>query len=584
MSKPIAGYDRPAGDPYASRSTVMAPHGMVATSQPLATEVGLHVLRSGGNAIDAAVAANAALGVVEPDSCGIGGDLFAIVWHGHTRKLHGLNASGRSPGGLSLDEFVRRGLDAIPSSGPLSWSVPGCVDGWHQLLRRFGTRPLGELLEPAIEYALRGFPVSEIISAQWVGAERGLKQRPGSAKVYLLDGRAPRPGEVFRNPALARSYRALAEEGAEAFYRGSLARRLVAYSRKVGGFFSLADFAQHRSDWVEPVSVTYRGPSAGSGSRAWQALGKTRAESRGGREVWELPPNCQGIAVLQMLNILEGFDLAALGHNTAPYLHLLIEAKKIAFEDRARHYADPSVRRPADWRIAKAPIAELLSKSRAEKQRALIDPGRALRLPFRGAPALPGADETVYLCAVDSQRNAVSLIQSNYAGFGSFEVPPDLGFCIQNRGCSFALDPNHANVFAPRKRPFHTIIPGFVTERGKPLLAFGVMGGDMQPQGHAQVLCNIFDFGMSVQEAGDAARFRHTGSSDPTGAAGRGAGTVLLESRIPANVRAGLRKLGHRVAVAAGAFGGYQAILIDAATGMLHGGTDPRKDGCAAGY
>jgi gamma-glutamyltranspeptidase/glutathione hydrolase len=553
MSKSTAGYDRPAGDPYASRSTVMAPHGMVAASQPLAAEAGLHVLRSGGNAVDAAVAANAVLGVVEPQSCGIGGDLFAIVWHARSRKLYGLNASGHSPGDLSLDEFSRRGLDAIPSNGPLSWSVPGCVDGWHQLLRRFGTRPLAELLELAIDYARRGFPVSEIICAEWAGAEHILKQRPGSAKVYLPDGRAPGPGEIFRNPALARTYRALAEEGAEAFYAGSLARRLVAYSRKVGGFFSLADFAERRSEWVEPVGVSYRA-----------------------RQVWELPPNCQGIAVLQMLNILQGFELAALGHNTAPYLHLLIEAKKIVFEDRARYYADPD--------FARAPIDELPSKRRAEKQRALIDPRRALRLPLSGAPAIPGADETVYLCAVDKWRNAVSLIQSNYAGFGSFEVPPDLGFCIQNRGCSFALDPGHANVFAPRKRPFHTIIPGFVTEKGRPLLAFGVMGGDMQPQGHVQILCNLFDFGMSVQEAGDAARFRHIGSSDPTGGAGSGAGTVLLESRIPADVRAGLRRLGHRIDRAGGGFGGYQAILIDPATGMLHGATDPRKDGCAAGY
>jgi gamma-glutamyltranspeptidase/glutathione hydrolase len=552
MHKATAGYDRPAGDPHASRSTVMAPHGMVATSQPLATEVGLHVLRSGGNAVDAAVAANAVLGVVEPHNCGIGGDLFAIVWRAQSKRLYGLNASGRSPGNLTLEEFRRRGLSAIPGSGPLSWSVPGCVDGWEQLVRRFGTGSLGELLEPAVDYAQRGFPVSEIIGAQWVGAEDALRKRCGSAKIYLRDGRAPRPGEVFRNPALARTYRVVAKEGADGFYRGSVARRLVAYSRSVGGFFSLADLAEHRSEWVEPLSVTYRG-----------------------REIWELPPNCQGIAVLQMLRILEGFDLATLGHNTAEYLHLLIEAKKIVFEDRARYCADPA--------FARIPIAELLSDERAKAHRALINPDRAMRLPLRELPPIGAEDETVYLCAVDRERNAISLIQSNYAGFGSFEVPPELGFCIQNRGCSFSLNPQHANVFAPRKRPFHTIIPGFVTERGRPLLAFGVMGGDMQPQGHVQVVCNMLDYGMTVQQAGDAARFRHVGSSDPTGRAGRGAGMVLLESRIPRSVRAGLRRLGHKIGYSPGAFGGYQAILIDPATGMLHGATDPRKDGCAAG-
>lgn len=553
MNESSAGYDRPAGDPYASRSVVLAPSGMVATSQPLATEAGLHVLRSGGNAVDAAVAANAVLGVVEPHNCGVGGDLFAIVWHARSRKIYGLNASGRAPGDLTLEEFQRRGLLAIPDSGPLSWSVPGCVSGWDQLLRRFGTRSLEDVLAPAIDYAQHGFPVSEIISAQWVQAEHALQQRAGSAKVYLRDGRAPRPGDVFHNPPLARTYRALAAEGADAFYCGSLARRLVAYSRKSGGFFSLADLAQHRSDWVEPLSVTYRG-----------------------RQVWELPPNGQGIAVLQMLNILEGLDLAALGHNSASYLHHLIEAKKIVFEDRARYYADPD--------FAQVPVAALLSKSRADAQRALIDPKHALHLPLRGAPDILGVDETIYLCAVDQHRNAVSLIQSNYHGFGSFEVPPDLGFCIQNRGCSFALTPGHHNVFAPRKRPFHTIIPGFVTEKGKPLLAFGLMGGDMQPQGHVQVLCNLLDFGMSVQAAGDAARFCHSGSSDPTGREARGTGTVLLESRIPRSVRAGLRRLGHHIGHAVGAFGGYQAILIDPITGMLHGATDPRKDGCAAGY
>jgi len=553
VTKPVAGYDRPAGDPYASRSTVMAPYGMVATSQPLATEVGLQVLRSGGNAVDAAMAANAVLGVVEPHNCGIGGDLFAIVWRARSRRLYGLNASGRAPGDLTLDEFRRRGLPAIPSAGPLAWSVPGCVDGWAQLLKRFGTRSLGELLGPAIEYARRGFPVSEIISAQWVGAEHALSQRPGAARVYLRDGRAPRAGEVFRNPALARTYRLLSEEGPDAFYHGSLAKRLGQYSRRVGGFFSLADFALHGSDWVEPVSTTYRG-----------------------REIWELPPNCQGIAVLQMHNILEGYDLASLGHNTAPYLHLLTEAKKIAFEDRARYYADPE--------FAEVPVTELISKSRAQAQRALINPKRAMSLPLRGLPQIPTADETVYLCAVDRERNAVSLIQSNYAGFGSFEVPPDLGFCIQNRGCSFSVDPDHPNVFAPRKRPFHTIIPGFVTQNGKPLLAFGVMGGDMQPQGHVQVLCNMFDFGMTAQEAGDAGRFRHAGSSEPSGRIGRGAGTVHLESRIPRSVRSELRRLGHHIGRGGGNFGGYQAILIDAATGMLHGATEPRKDGSASGY
>jgi gamma-glutamyltranspeptidase/glutathione hydrolase len=547
----VLAADRPHGPLHKTRSAVMGRHGMAATSQPLATAAAVRVLQKGGNAVDAAIAANAVLGVVEPMSCGLGGDLFAIVWDARTGTLHGLNASGRSPGAATIALFRERHLEHIPIHGPLSWSGPGCVDGWEELRRTFGSRPLAELLEPAILYAEEGFPVSEIIAADWRAAEGELAKIASSAACFLPGGHAPGAGSVFRNPDLARSLRTLASGGRDAFYRGSLAQAIVGYSQGAGGLFSLADFEQHSSSWVTPVSVNYRG-----------------------FDVWELPPNGQGIAALQMLNLLEGYDLKRLGFASAESLHLMIEAKKLAYEDRARYYAD--------MEKAQVPVKELISKAYARRRGQLIDPSRASDSP---APGHPLQADTIYLTVVDGQYNAVSLIQSNFHGFGSYHVPTGLGFALQNRGCLFALNEEHPNRLEPRKRPFHTIIPAFVTRDGKPWLSFGLMGGDMQAQGHAQVVCNLIDFGMDVQEAGDAPRFRHLGSSEPTGQPAEGGGSVTLESGISPDVVRRLEAIGHHVVNASpGGFGGYQAIRIDLERGVLIGASDPRKDGCAMGY
>jgi gamma-glutamyltranspeptidase / glutathione hydrolase len=537
----------------AGRSVVMAPHGMVATGQPLAVQVGLAVLENGGNAVDAAIATNAALGLMEPMSCGVGGDLYALVWDAKTQKLYGLNASGRSPYKATREFFAAKGLEEIPTTGPLSWSVPGCVDGWEELRKRFGTRTLAQLLEPSIRYAEEGFPVSPVIAGYWQGSAAKLRRHPESAKVYLPDGRPPRAGDVFKNPALARTYRTLAAEGRDAFCKGSIARALVAFSEKNGGLFAPKDFADHTSTWVEPVGTTYRG-----------------------HEVWEIPPPGQGIAVLQMLNILEGYDLKKMGPESADYWHLILEAKKLVYADRARFYADPD--------FARVPVAELISKPYAAERRKLIDPQKAMTRIPAGDPKL-GRSDTVYLCAVDKDRNCVSLIQSNYMGFGSGLAPADLGFALQNRGTLFALDAGHANCLEPHKRPFHTIIPAMVTKGGKPWLVFGVMGGDMQPQGQVEVLCNLIDFGMNLQEAGESPRLEHVGSATPTGAPGsRTGGTVKAERGIPARVVEELTRRGHHVTAVKTNGGGYQAILIDPKNNVLHGASEARKDGCAAGY
>lgn len=550
-----AEYDRPAKEPHQSRSVVIAKHGIVATSHPLAAQAGLDVLKAGGNAVDAAITTNAMLGVVEPMSCGIGGDLFAIYWDNKAKKLYGLNASGRSPLNLTL-AILREKSEAslqIPSFGPLSWSVPGCVDGWDQLRTRFGSKPLGELLEPAIQAAEGGFPVSEIIGNGWQGSFVGLSQWPDSKRVYLKEGRPPRVGEIMTLPELAATYRLLATEGRDAYYKGRIASEIVAFSDKSGGYFSLRDFAEHKSDWIDPVSTDYRGFT-----------------------VWELPPNGQGIAALQILNILEGYDLRALGPKSAEYVHLFTEAKKLAFADRARFYADPA--------FGDVPVKELISKEYAARQRARIDPARAATNVAAGDPKLEHGD-TVYLTVVDKDRNCCSLIQSLYHGFGSQVVPGRVGFALQNRGNLFSLDETHPNRFEPGKRPFHTIIPAMVTKDGEPWFCFGVMGGDMQPQGHVQILVNMIDFGMDPQMAGDAARIRHGGSATPTGLPEEpGGGTVYLESGFPPEIRAKLQSLGHRLGVATGSYGGYQGILIDSLNGTLHGATDPRKDGAAVGY
>ena len=546
-------YDRPAKNPHQSRSVVIAKHGIVATSHPLAAQAGLDILKRGGNAADAAITASAMLGLVEPMSCGIGGDVFVIYWDNKTKTLYGLNGSGRSPHSISRKVFQDKGLDEIPINGPLSWSVPGCVDGWEMVRKRFGTLAFKDLLEDPIKTAEEGFPVSEIIGRSWAGSRAALAEWADSARTYLPDGQAPRVGQIFTNPDLAWSYRQISEHGRDAFYTGEVAGRIVDFSKDNGGFFSMKDFADHHGDWIDPVSTSYRG-----------------------HDIWELPPNGQGIAALQMLNVLEHHDIKSLGHNSAEHIHLFVEDKKLAFADRARFYADPD--------FGKLPTSELISKEYGRKQNARVDLERAATDVPSGDPKLEHGD-TVYLTVVDKDRNCCSFIQSNYHGFGSKVVPGKVGFCLQNRGQLFALDDKHLNRLEPHKRPFHTIIPAFVTRDGKPWLCFGLMGGDMQPQGHVQVLMNIIDFGMNVQQAGDAARIRHIGSATPTGRpADAKGGFVALETAVPIESIQNLQRLGHRIVRAPGSFGGYQAIRIDHENGVLHGATEPRKDGAAVGY
>jgi gamma-glutamyltranspeptidase/glutathione hydrolase len=544
--------DRITGHPFATRSEVLARNGIVATSHPLATETGVEILRRGGSAVDAAIAANALLGLVEPTGCGLGGDLFAMVWEAASRKLHGLNGSGRSPLDLTLFRLREAGLSKVPSFGPLSISVPGAVDGWFELHARFGKLPMPELLAPAIDYAVEGFPVTEIIAATWAENAKTLGDFPGFAETFLLDGRAPRKGEVFRNPGLAATLRLIAEGGRGAFYEGEVAERIASFVAAAGGYLSARDLERHRSEWVSPVFSSYRGV-----------------------DVWELPPNGQGIAALQILNLLEGFDVRSMGFGSAAHAHHLLEAKKLAFEDRARFYADPD--------FADVPVAELISKEYASRRRRLIDPGRAAFQIDPGDPLLRSGD-TVYLATADREGNMVSLIQSNFRGMGSGLCPTGLGFGLQNRGELFSLEEGHANAYAPEKRPFHTIIPAFVTRGGEPLLSFGVMGGDTQPQMHAQIVMNLVDFEMNLQEAGDAPRILHSGSSDPTGGRMEDGGEVHVESGFPGETLRGLARLGHRLTPAPGAFGGYQAIGIDTETGVYCGASESRKDGQASGF
>ncbi len=550
----LHGADRVTGAGFATRSEVLASQGMAATSQPLATQVALDILKAGGNAVDAAIAANAVLGLVEPTGNGIGGDLFAIVWDAKTRSLHGLNASGRSPAGLSLDTLQRLAPDGIPPYGPLPVSVPGCVDGWFELHRRFGKLDMAAILAPAIAYAEKGFPVSELVAHYWQLSVSRLIDYPGFREQFTLDGRAPRKGEIWRNPALAATLRQLAQGGRHAFYKGDIARRIDAYMARHGGYLRYADLASHSSQWVEPVSSDYRGYT-----------------------VWELPPNTQGIAALQILNILEGFDLARHGFGSPEHVHLFVEAKKLAFEDRARYYSDPA--------FARQPVAQLISKDYARGRRALIDPQRAARSVAAGA--LDTAGDTIYLTTADAAGNMVSLIQSNYRGMGSGMAPDGLGFILQDRGQLFSLDPAHANVYAPGKRPFHTIIPAFITRHGQPWLSFGVMGGAMQPQAHAQIVMNLIDFGMNLQEAGDAPRIYHEGSSSPTGAADEqltDGGRVFLETGFAYATIRRLMEMGHDVGFEHGPYGGYQAILRQPDNGVYVGASESRKDGQAAGY
>ncbi|MEW6237266.1 MAG: gamma-glutamyltransferase [Candidatus Omnitrophota bacterium] len=536
-----------------NRSTVVCRNGVGAASQTLAASAGVDILQAGGNAIDAAVAMSAMMSVVEPMSCGPGGDLFAIVWSEKEQKLAGLNASGRSPYAWNLDAAKKAGFTSqLPVLGPLTWSVPGCVSGWDALLRRFGKFSFKEVLAPAVQYACEGFVVSEIIGGYFSGAAEDFKDYPNAAQTYLTDGQPPQYGQVFRNPDLAATLEILIRDGADAFYKGEIAERIDQYSRERGGMLRLEDLRDHTAEWVEPVSTSYRGYG-----------------------VWEIPPNGQGIAALQMLNLLEPFEIASLQPNSAEHLHLFIEAKKLAFEDRAVYYADPAK--------ADVPIAWLISKDYARERVKRIDPRRAAVDVRPGA--LDGSQDTIYLCAADGEGNMVSLIQSIYHGWGSREVPTGLGFCLQNRGRSFSLDPNHRNRLEPHKRPFHTIIPGFVTREGRPRCAFGVMGGDMQPQGHVQVLMNIIDFGLSIQQAGEQPRVEHYGSSNPWGGGMVQGGTIGLEAGIEPAVIKRLEEMGHKIAsVGTGMYGGYQAIWREDDPLRYFAGSDPRKDGCAAGY
>jgi gamma-glutamyltranspeptidase/glutathione hydrolase len=546
--------DRITGLAFATRSPVHAVNGMAATSHPLATQIALDTLKAGGSAVDAAIAANAALGLMEPTGCGIGGDLFAIVWDPKTQSLHGYNGSGRSPMSLSRQWFKDQGLTAIPAFGPLPVTVPGAVDAWFALHERFGTLPMRRVLGPAIAYAREGHPVHETIAYYWDRSVPRLKPYPGFLEQFTIDGRAPRAGEIWKNPNLARTYERIVERGRDGFYRGKIAAEIEAYFAANGGFLKASDLAAHRGEWVTPVSVDYRG-----------------------YRVYELPPNGQGIAALQMLEILEGYPLRDYGFGSVEHVHLVVEAKKLAFADRARWYADPA--------FHPAPLERLLSEDYAAERRRAISMDRAMASAEAGAAALKDGD-TIYLTTADKSGMMVSLIQSNFRGMGSGMAPPGLGFIFQDRGEQFALTDDHPNRFEPGKRPFHTIIPAFVTKDGKPYLSFGVMGGAMQPQGHVQVLINLIDFGMNLQEAGDAPRIHHDGSTEPAGQVEpmRDGGVVQLESGFPIEtIRALLRK-GHRIEYADGPYGGYQAIQRDAATGVYTGASESRKDGHAAGY
>jgi len=542
--------DRITGRDFATRSEVIAQNGMAATSQPLATQAALDILKKGGNAIDAAIAANAVLGVVEPTGCGVGGDLFAIIWSADKQKLYGLNASGRSPRSLKLEYFKNKGLDFIPSTGPLPVSVPGCVDGWFEMHDMFGRLPMREILQPAINYARDGFPVTEVIANSLETGTAALKQYPNIKETYMPGGKSPAKGEIFKNPNLANTLDKIARGGRNEFYRGSIAKSIDAFMKSQGGFLTYDDMARHTSEWVEPVSSTYRG-----------------------YDIWELPPNGQGIATIQILNILEGFDLARLGFGSAEYIHLFTEAKKLAFEDRAKFYADP--------RFSAVPVSQLISKKYAVERRRMISPSKASK---RYDPGKIEAGNTIYLTVADKFGNMVSLIQSNYRGMGSGMCPTGLGFVLQDRGEMFSLDPGHANAYAPGKRPFHTIIPGFITKNGKPWISFGVMGGDMQPQGHAQIIINLIDFKMNLQEAGDAPRIYHSGSSEPTGQQMTDGGILYLESGFRWEVIQKLLSMGHRVEWNLGGYGGYQAIMWDDKNKVYYGASESRKDGQAAGY
>ncbi|MDF1550547.1 MAG: gamma-glutamyltransferase [Bacteroidales bacterium] len=546
----LIAQDRVTGKTFATRSEVIAQHGMAATSQPLATQVALDILKQGGNAIDAAIAANATLGLMEPTGNGMGGDLFAIIWDAKTQKLYGLNASGYSPKSLTLDYFKKNGLEKIPAYGPLPLTIPGCVAGWFEMHKKFGKLEMKQNLQPAIDYAREGFPVSELI-AYYIGASANFLQKyPNFKETWMPNGHAPVKGEIFKNPFLASTLEKIAKGGRDAFYKGDIAKIIAAFIKEQGGFLSYDDFADYQAEWIDPVSTNYRG-----------------------YDVWELPPNGQGIAALQMLNILETYDLKSMGFASKEYVHLFVEAKKLVYEDRAKYYADMN--------FSKVPVKDLISKEYANKRRPLINPERSARSYDYGELE---QGNTIYMTVADKEGNMVSLIQSNYRGMGSGMVPPGLGFMLQDRGELFSLEEGHKNVYEPRKRPFHTIIPAFVTKDGKPFMSFGVMGGAMQPQGHVQILVNMIDFGMNLQEAGDAPRIQHIGSTEPTGDVMKDGGWIELEEGFPYETIRELMKMGHKIKWGLGGYGGYQAIMWDPVQKVYYGASESRKDGQAAGY
>ena len=545
---PSFAYDRITGESFATRSEVIATNGMAATSHPLATQTAIDVLKNGGNAIDAAIAANAVLGLVEPTGCGIGGDLFAIVWSAKDKKLYGLNASGPAPQTISIETLKEKGLDMIPPYGPLPVTVPGAVAGWSALHKRFGKRDFSTLFDNAIDYANNGFPVSEVVAYYLDISSSRFKDYPNFSDVWMPNNKSLQKGDIFKNGDLANTYLSIAESYGSSFYSGTLAKSMTEFIQEQGGYLTINDMKSFQPQWVEPVSTNYRG-----------------------YDVWELPPNGQGIAALQILNILEQYDLRSMGHNSAELIHIFTEAKKLAYEDRAKYYADPN--------FNSIPVNELISKTYAKQRNKLINPTQAAKSYLAGK--LEDGD-TIYLTVADNEGNMVSLIQSNYRGMGSGMVPPQLGFMLQDRGEMFSLDPNHANALVGGKRPFHTIIPAFITKDDKPFISFGLMGGGMQPQGHAQIVINLIDFDMNLQEAGDAARFRHYGSSEPTGEQMLDGGYLSLETGINEDVRQALVKLGHQLKDEPGGYGGYQAIKIDGS--VYYGASESRKDGHASGF
>jgi gamma-glutamyltranspeptidase/glutathione hydrolase len=548
FSSDIFLYDRLTGKDFATRSEVIATNGMAATSHPLATQTALDVLKDGGNAIDAAIAANAVLGLVEPTGCGIGGDLFAIVWIEEDKKLYGLNSSGPAPQDMTIEKLKAMGVDKIPPFGPLPVTVPGAVAGWTALHKRFGNKSFEELFNNAIYYADNGFPITEVVGYYLRLSSERYKDYPNFKDVWMPNGEALKKGDVFVNKDLANTYKQIAKSYGESFYKGDIALTISKFITEQGGFLSVDDLKSYEPEWINPVSSNYRG-----------------------FDVWELPPNGQGIAALQILNILEQYDIANMGHNSAEYIHLFTEAKKLAYEDRAKYYADMS--------FADVPVKELISKEYALTRNKLINPKKAASTYDSG---IFEDGDTIYMTVADKDGNMVSLIQSNYRGMGSGMVPPNLGFMLQDRGEMFSLDPDHRNSLEGGKRPFHTIIPAFITKDDKPFISFGLMGGGMQPQGHAQIVVNIVDFQMNLQEAGDAPRIRHFGSSEPTGETMLNGGFLSLESGINEEIRNELLKLGHNLKDEKGGYGGYQAIMK--VNEVYYGASESRKDGHASGY